>query len=170
MFSETICSAADREPLCNSNSTVQLPLSATRHVEIYMWMSCTVSFRGNLVPEIEWRQHEGDGDDFVEGHEITHLADTVINRNSNVTTELTVVFSSNSNEALSYSCKIYYFGPVNESQMVTATNAPNYSYTYTWKIHVPVVEMPSTNLPAGMYCRTLSIANKFIVNLTLQYF
>ena len=167
MFSETICSATETEPLCSPNSTAQLPLSAARQVEIYLWMSCTVRFSGNLFPEIEWRQHEGDGEEFLEGRKITHLADTAIIPNSNITSELTVVFSSNSNKALSYSCKIY-FRAVNEIHLGTATNAPNYSYTYIWKM--PAVKMPSTHLPAGMYRRNLSIANKFIVHLTLQCF
>lgn len=113
--------------------------------ETHVWMRCTVNFRGHLVPVIEWRQHVGVGEEFMEGHEITTVAENIIIPNSTIISELTVVFMSNTSQ-LFCSFKIY-FRSVNDSELANATNAPDYSYI--WKI--PIVEMSSSNLQNGKY-------------------
>src|SRR6218665_1207360 len=108
-------------------------------------MKCTVNFRGHLVPVIEWRQHVGDGEEFLEGCDITKFAENILIPNSSITSELSVVFMSNTSQ-LFYSFKIY-FKSVNHSKLANASNAPDYNYT--WKI--PVVEMFSTHFQTGKY-------------------
>ena len=138
-----VCSFIETDPMCHSNST--LPLNPAMQEETHVWLRCTVNFRGHLDPVIQWRQHEGDGEDYEEGREITNLADTEIIPNSTVTSNLTLVLNS-STYSLSYSFKIY-FKPTNVTQMTTATNAPDYSYT--WRTPVSVVT--STHLRSGKF-------------------
>lgn len=150
----TVCTSTETEPNCSSNYT--LNLNTTVNEEISVRLRCTVNFRGYLVPDVEWRTHKGYEETFEEDEEMTNLADTIIIMNSSITSGLTVVLSSNTN-SLSYSCKIY-FRSVNNTETMNADNAPNFSYTYIWKM--PAVDISSTYSQIGRCCASI---------LTLQW-
>ena len=89
--------------------------------ELQMW--CTVSFRGNWAPVMEWNE--------LRGSNIPHPVDTkyVENRtepNNNVTYIVTIPVTS---IKLPYACKTKFLASMRPSATI-ATNVP--SYTFDW--------------------------------------
>src|SRR6218665_54603 len=91
-----------------------------------IWMHCSVNFRGMWAPTVEWIQHRVN--DKEEEQTIIHEASTVTLLNTNITTTLNYVH--NASETTYFSCRLF-FQRYNGSDRATATNLPE--FTYTWK-------------------------------------
>ncbi len=102
-------------------------------------MRCTVNFRGNWVPTIEWRLHEIDGATDEEQSDLTDEANVVIVPNANISSSLTIILNGSSNSSY-YSCKIY-FKSESSNQIVTANNTPDYNYEWMSPL---VTSLPKT--------------------------
>src|SRR6218665_1875990 len=127
----------EKEPLCEAN----LSTSENNIVEegSHVWMRCAVNFRGNWVPNLEWRQHRYNGETDEAPMNLTDWANVVIVPNANVSSTLALILNATV-VASFYSCKIY-FREANGSQMVTARNTPD--YIPMWKSPLVIV-IPST--------------------------
>src|SRR6218665_3688524 len=91
-----------------------------------IWMRCSVSFRGNLAPVMEWRLLGESGEIDERGRVLdgeVEITDT------NVTSTLFVVIKSTYN-ATFFTCKTYFQWNNTSSPNSTATNAPDYNHTW----------------------------------------
>src|SRR6218665_1937872 len=127
----------EKEPLCEAN----LSTSENNIVEegSHVWMRCAANFRGNWVPNLEWRQHRYNGETDEAPMNLTDWANVVIVPNANVSSTLALILNATV-VASFYTCKIY-FTVANRSKMVTARNSPDYSRL--WKSPLVIV-IPST--------------------------
>ena len=135
--------STEAEPLCETNLSTSE--NNTFEEGTHLWMSCTVNFRGNWTPTIEWRLYEGNVGTDEEQTDLTDLADNEIVPNAGISSTLIIALAATSNNYSSYySCKIY-FPLVNNSELVTASNSPDYGFI--WKSPI-VTSLPKPVEPA----------------------
>lgn len=126
---------AESLPVCESNLT-----RSNYHSLVdgdHIWIKCNVDFRGFWAPSMEWNQHGGDFG--PQGNRVTDGIETVISPRQSITSKLTIAVNS-SEDGFYYSCKLY-FVKYNGTQVTTAKNVPN--FTYTWNSSVIYVSHSS---------------------------
>ena len=90
-------------------------------------MRCSLNFRGNLAPTMEWRHQRRNGD--MESRVITQMVENEFIPNTNISSTLTVIINGTYNASI-FTCKTYFQWDNTSSTNSTATNAPDYSYTW----------------------------------------
>ena len=145
-MSAFVLTFTEAEPSCETNLSTSE--NNTFEEGTYIWISCTVNFRGNWTPTIEWRLSEGNGGTEAdeEPTDLTDLADNEIVPIAGLTSTLTIALAATNNSSY-YVCKIY-FPSVNNSELVTATNSPDYSFV--WK-SPKVTSIPKPVEPATQW-------------------
>src|SRR6218665_3956325 len=99
-------------------------------------MRCSVNFRGNLTPTMEWRQLGGPGDIDEHYRIVAEMAETTVIPDTSIRSTLPIVLESNYN-ATFFICKTYFQWDNTSTTKFTATNATDYSYT--WKSSVIII-------------------------------
>src|SRR6218665_574593 len=112
----------ETEPLCETNLTSSK--NGIFEEGTVGWMRCSVKFRGSWTPTLEWKLNEDNGETVL----IT-WANVVTSPNVNISSTLSILLNATSNSSY-FLCKIY-FTPVNNIEMMTANNTPDYNYI--WK-------------------------------------
>lgn len=108
--------------------------------EIRIWLRCTVAYRGNIAPVLQWRRHQHGSE--TGGEVITKGIQANTAAGPNISSTVDIVVSPTKND-IYYSCMIFFtsyeFSKSSYASMV-ADNAPEYSYTWT----SPIVKSQST--------------------------
>lgn len=94
---------------------------------VQIWMQCNVTFRGFWAPTLVWIEYGGHLG--PEGRNITKEAELTRIPNRIVTSNLTISVNSSRNWA-QFVCRIY-FAKYDEMYNMTASNVPNFTYTWT---------------------------------------
>src|SRR6218665_2879921 len=94
-----------------------------------VWMRCSLNFRGNLAPTMEWRYQRRNGDTESRVNTDKLMVETEIIPNTNVSSTLTVIINA-TYDASFFTCKTYFPWDNTSNPNSTATNAPDYSYTW----------------------------------------
>src|SRR6218665_4175365 len=110
-----------------------------------IWMRCSVNFRGNLAPIMEWRLlgESGEIDEF--GRLLNGENETT---DTNVTSTLFVSIKSTYN-ATFFTCKTYFQWDNTSSPNSTATNAPDYNQTWNSSVIFVSAQKKATTDAAG---------------------
>ena len=123
--------STEAEPTCETNLSTSE--NNTFEEGTYLWMRCTVNFKGSWTPTIEWRLYEGNGgtETDEEPTDLTDRANAEVFPNANISSTLIIALAATSNSSY-YSCKIYFPSVgLNNSELVTARNSPDYSFIWT---------------------------------------
>ena len=130
-------SISDSIPTCGENFTLN-SLNSSKYLlnGDYIWIQCSVNFRGFLTPTIEWIEygrHLGPDGRIVTGEaELTRIP------NRSVTSNIAV---NSSRDGSWFACKIY-FSKFDGTYNVTAGNVPN--FTYIWNSSVITLSFSSS--------------------------
>ena len=119
--------SVETEPFCKDN--ISTDDNVTLEEGDVVWMRCSVNFRGNLTPIMAWRQLGGSGEIDERGNVSDGAVEITVNPDSNVTSTLTLEIKSTYN-ATFFTCRTYFQWDNTSSSNSTATNAPDYSYTW----------------------------------------
>ena len=87
---------------------------------------CYVYFRGNLIPRMEWMNHDGTN---ISEH-VTYEVAT----NARVTSSLEIrALIGSTSDHVQYSCRVYFDAPEvsSDGTVNIAGNAPEYNFTWT---------------------------------------
>ena len=109
-----------------------------------IWMMCTIAYRGNMAPVLQWRRHQEDMD--AGGKVVTDGIQANTVAVSNISSTLAIDVSP-SDYDIYYSCTISFasYDSSNSSRGASmgAGNAPEYSYT--WRSPVVKGQSPTTD-------------------------
>lgn len=113
-------------PICETifTTTDNDSLSVSRH----LLMRCSITFRGFWTPTLEWRRHDGNGNNSRVWKKITD-ATVEVSRFTNNTITSTLAVRINESEKYShFSCQISFANYDGNDKSVTATNVPDFFY------------------------------------------
>lgn len=130
---------AETTPKCEANFKSDDFLTK----DFRIWMRCTVEYRGNMAPILQWKRHQQDTD--TSGKVVTEGLQANTVAGSNISSTLTIV-ASPSEDDIYYSCTIFFtsYDSSNSSGVyMVAGNAPDYSYT--WASPVVRGQSPTTH-------------------------
>ena len=121
-------SISDSIPTCEENFKLN-SLNSSKYLlnGDYIWMQCSVSFRGFWTLTLKWIEYGRhlwpDGKRITEGVEVTRIPNRI------VTSNLTVTVNS-SRDGSRFACKIY-FSKYDGMYRMNATNVPGFTYIWT---------------------------------------
>jgi len=139
-------SCSDGNLRCNSTVRGSSALSELESMEL----QCVIGYRGNWAPVMEWRFSGKDGQVVSEG--VQTISSQLL---------VTSVFSFTVYHTMnnrSVSCKTY-FSSYTGNVTTTATNTPDYSYTWT---------SPSLNITCKLFCCGLRLM--FVLHIALEIY
>ena len=117
--------SVETEPFCEDSISTEANVTLEEGDDV--WMRCSVNFRGNLTPIMEWRQFGRSGETDERDDVINGVVE--INPDGNINSTLTLVIKSTYN-ATFFTCRTYFQLDNTSSTNSTAINAPIYSYTW----------------------------------------
>ena len=110
---------AESDPKCSEKEQQE---DINGHREVIFYLSCTVAFRGNWAPLMEWRFTDAHGEIIEQG------VNTSTAMNHNVTSRLRLVASTTRQNA-KFVCRTF-FGNIHSRVSDSAKNIPYYNYTW----------------------------------------
>jgi len=139
MHCTILVTLAETTPKCEANFKAADLLRNGNQI----WMTCTVAYRGNMAPVLQWRRHQQDMD--AGGKVVTDGIHSNTVTVSNIGSTLTIV-ASPSEDDIYYSCTIFFTSYDSSNfrgASMVAGNAPDYSYT--WASPVVRGQSPTTH-------------------------